>query len=344
MNRISFLLSKTQLILLFLLVFLISCKHDDPIEITNWQIIYQDSTIRMTRIQFSDKNTGFVLAGNTIAIDSLRGRQFVLKTTDGGKTWVKFACKFATYDDTARMMAPLNANTLLAGSYFLYISKDNGLNWTKINPNYTGLNIFDIYIKDSLNWVLADDNDITLTTDAGNTFRKVLSTDFQAPFTHLSFPSNTTGYACGGGQTDYSSFGFIAKTTDGGQSWVVLNPEPWYSKNTSFPNVNAIQFISEQIGFIFTVNGEIYKTIDGGNNWGLITKKSFFYLGHFSSENTGYCADANNIYQTTDGGKSWNIGYSYPQNGFINIIDMFFLKTGEGYAITNDGKIITTNN
>ncbi len=333
-----------ELILFFLSVFLVSCKQNEPTQVTNWQIIYQDSTIRMTRIQFLDKNTGFILAGNTVAIDSLRGRQFVLKTTDGGKTWVKYACKFATYNDGARMMVPLNANTLLAGSYFLYISKDNGLNWAIINPNYTGLNIFDIYIKDSLNWVLADGNDITLTADGGSTFEKVLSTDFLAPFSHLSFPSNATGYACGGGETDYSTFGFIAKTLDGGQNWIVLNPEPWHSNHQTFPNANAIQFISDQIGYIFTTHGEIYKTIDGGNNWVLITKMSFFYLGHFSSENTGYCADANNIYQSNDGGKSWNVSFSYPQNGIINIIDMFFLKTNEGYSITKDGKIIKINN
>jgi len=343
MNHCSSLISKTQLFLLFQLFFLISCKQNEPTPVTNWQTIYQDSTIRMTRIQFLDKNTGFVYAGNPTIID-LRGRQVIFKTTDGGNTWVKYTCLFPTFNDVARMIAPLNANTLLAGGYFLYISKDNGLNWDIINPNYTGLNIFDIYIKDGLNWVLADGNDITLTTDGGSTFQKVLSTDFPVPFRHLAFPSNTVGYACGGGNDNYFAGGFIAKTTDGGRNWTVLNPEPWLSANKSFPDANTIQFITEQIGFIFTVHGEIYKTIDGGNNWVLITKMNFFYLGHFSSENRGYCADMNNIYQTTDGGKSWCVGYSYPQNGFINIIDMFFLKTGEGYAITNDSKILKTNN
>ena len=344
MNHTYFIFFKILLILLFLSVFLACCKKDEPIiQINNWQTLYQDSSVWMSQIKFLDKNTGFVLAGNIMAIDSLRGRQFILKTTDAGKTWSKYPCLFPTYNDGARRMIPLNENTLLAGSYFLYISKDNGLNWNKIDTNYTGLNIFDIYIKDSLNWIIADGNDITLTKDAGKTFEKVLSTDFPVPFSHLAFPTNAVGYACGGTSDDSFSGGFIAKTMDGGQSWSVLYPEPWHSSNTSFPEANAIQFITEQIGFIFTENGEIYKTIDGGYNWKLITKKSFFYLGHFTSENTGFCTDTNNIYETIDGGKTWNCIYTYSKpTADVNIIDMLFLKSGEGYAITRDGKIIKT--
>jgi photosystem II stability/assembly factor-like uncharacterized protein len=335
---------KKLILLVFLSVLFVGCKDNESITKTYWQTIYQDSTIRMTHIKFLERNTGFVLAGNTIAIDSLRGRQVILKTSDGGKTWIKYPCLFPTFNDVARMIVPLNANTLLAGSYFLYLSKDNGLNWNRINPTYKDLNIFDIYIKDSLNWILADGNDITLTTDAGNTFKKVLLTDFRLPFSHLEFPSKMVGYAYGGASDDYSSGGFIAKTTDGGLTWKVLSPEPWHSTNISFPDANAIQFITEQTGFIFTESGEIYKTIDGGNNWKLISKMSFFRLGHFTSEKTGYCVDANNIYDTYNGGKKWNIAYSYPNNGYINIIDMFFLISGEGYAITRDSKIIKINN
>jgi len=67
------------------------------------------------------------------------------------------------------------------------------------------------------------------------------------------------GYATGGATNDSYSFGFLAKTLDGGQSWVVLNPGPWSSDNKSFPDVFTIQFLTEQIGFIFTDDGKLYK-------------------------------------------------------------------------------------
>jgi len=320
------------------------CKPDEPIQqVNNWQTIYQDSTVWMSHIRFLDKNTGFVLAGNTNAIDSLRGRQFIFKTTDAGRTWAKYASKYPTYNDVARIIVPLNENILIAGCYSLYKSTDNGLNWNILNPNYKGLNIFDIYMKDSLNWILADGNDITFTNDGGLTFKKVLTTDFNAPFSHLSFPTNMVGYACGGANDDYTAFGFIAKTIDGGQSWNILNPEPWNSNNKTFPTPNAIQFITEQIGFIFTINGEIYKTIDGGCYWTIIPK-IISTSGYFFSEDKGYSTNTKNIYKTNDGGKTWDIDFTIPSNSNNSyILDMCFLKSGEGFAITPDSKIIKKN-
>jgi photosystem II stability/assembly factor-like uncharacterized protein len=39
------------------------------------------------------------------------------------------------------------------------------------------------------------------------------------------------------------SSGSILKTTDGGQNWTVLNPEPWKSNKSAMPYLNALQFL-----------------------------------------------------------------------------------------------------
>jgi photosystem II stability/assembly factor-like uncharacterized protein len=317
-------------------------KKDDPIiQSNNWQTIYHDSTIKMEHLQFFDNKIGFVLAGLVGVTDSLRGRQFILKTSDAGNSWTKYACQFPTVNDGASLIVPINGNTLIAVSNNVFKSTDNGYNWINLNPTYIGSGFFNIHILDSLNWVLAEGNRITLTSDGGKTWYVVFTTEFPAPFSHFYFPSNIVGYACGGADDDYTSFGFIAKTLDGGKSWAILNPEPWHSNNESFPDAQTIQFISDNIGYIFTVNGEIFKTIDGGSNWKLITQKQFLFLGYFLNENNGYCVDENNIYETIDGGKTWTTGYAYSKpSSDVNIMDMCFIGTGDGYAITRDSKII----
>jgi hypothetical protein len=53
----------------------------------------------------------------------------------------------------------------------------------------------------------------------------------------------------------------------------------------------------------------------------------------------------NKIYCTGDGGKTWVVDGTIsliPSDG--DIIDLFFLKSGSGYAITRDSKIIKKNN
>jgi len=258
-----------QFIVLFLIVLLTNCKKEDNTNyLNNWQTIYQDTTVWMTNINFLDKNTGFVLANNTNAIGSLRGRQFIIKTINAGQTWVKYACLLPTGNDVIGDIFPLNSTTLIGLGTSVYKSIDNGLNWINLYPTHNiGCGVWDMYMKDSVNWQLADCAFITQTTDGGKSWRRTFVKDtFPVPVSHISFPSNKVGYACGGGSWDYSQFGFIIKTTDGGSNWDYINPEPWYSQNETFPDVGNIQFITEQTGFIFTDDGRLCKTIDGGNN------------------------------------------------------------------------------
>lgn len=336
---------KIEFLIASISILLACCEKDEKmINLNNWQTIYQDTTMEMLGIRFLDQNTGFVLAGNTLVLDSLRGRVNVFKTTDAGKTWTKFACLLPSYNDNIGNFIAIDNHTLLGIGTSIYKSSDNGYSWINLYPEHvSGCGIWDISLIDSLHWELADCSFITQTTDGGKTwFHSFKNDSFPAPFSLLSFPSSTNGYACGGASYDNQDFGFIAMTTNGGQSWAYINPEPWHSKNRTFPDINDLQFINEQIGFIFTIKGEIYKTYDGGNNWKLISKLPNVYSGYFMNENVGYCTDESHIYGTRNGGKTWNISYLYssPNHDVKNIFDMFFLKSGEGYAITRNGIII----
>lgn len=67
-----------------------------------------------------------------------------------------------------------------------------------------------------------------------------------------SFPSNNIGYIVG-------SSG-VLKTTDGGNTWNVLN-------NSFGITPNKVKFSNDKLGYISGGLGTLFKTIDGGFNW-----------------------------------------------------------------------------
>lgn len=61
----------------------------------------------------------------------------------------------------------------------------------------------------------------------------------------------------------------IYKTVDGGENWILQFSEADLgSPNYYFRNV---EFLNENIGFVGTLNGEFFKTSNGGTSWELVT-------------------------------------------------------------------------
>lgn len=116
----------------------------------------------------------------------------------------------------------------------------------------------------------------------------------------------------------------LYKTLDGGKSWQPIK--------TPFKiQVNSLQFLNEQVGYVVTEYDGLYKTIDGGINWQQIIapKIHLYYLRFaidpiddiiFINENIGFAYDNNGgaydlVLKTTDGGNSWdciNLKYHEP--------------------------------
>jgi len=346
MNRTSFLLSKAQLILLFLLVFLISCKHDEPtISTNNWQTIYQNKDLYLYSIKFLDKNNGYVLADSS-AIHSTPNWRFILTTTDGGNHWVVNPYQFSAYDEVLVDIFPMGNGNILGIGYHVYKSSDNGKTWTDVSPQFVGSMNNDLHIIDSVTWLVASGNHIFRTNNAGQTWQTVFQTDFMGAFHHFSFPSPTVGYAdIGVVDPDHgASVGLIVKTTDAGQTWTVLHPEPWKSNKESIPDMTYLQFVTDQIGYLLTIwDYKLYKTVDGGNHWVLVHNNTYSIgLAYFINENFGYYTDGVAVNVTNDGGKNWKVDY-YNDAKDSDILTWTFLETGQGYALTRDQRIIKRN-
>lgn len=343
-------------ILLLSFIILVDCNKDKSQALNNannWKTIYQNSNLDFISIKFLDKDNGFVLAALSGLHDSSNWL-FVLSTNDGGVNWNQITCsskdsahQLPLYDLTD--LFPLSKNVLFSKGYHVHKSIDIGKTWIDVTPKFPDSRIADLQIIDNVTWLVLAVNNIYRTNNAGQSWQTVFNESI-GPLNCFSFSSLNVGYANSGyinpgiSGTGGVNYGNIIKTTDGGQSWSIIHPEPWKSNNATLRYIDALQFVTDYIGYMST-NSQLYKTIDGGNNWTLVNKNnSTSGLEYFISENVGYFSDGQIIYTTINGGKSWiqdySIGTDYQNGGITN---WAFVKTGQGFAITRDHRIIKKN-
>jgi len=109
----------------------------------------------------------------------------------------------------------------------------------------------------------------------------------------------------------------------------------WVSLNMPQRNYKSINFINSLTGYIFSQDGYIEKTTDGGNTWsetntGLVTSGSM-YSGNFKTPMFGTLAGEGKIYTTTNGGNNWI--FSNPSYlGYLIIRKSSYLDNTIGYS------------
>jgi photosystem II stability/assembly factor-like uncharacterized protein len=127
-----------------------------------------------------------------------------------------------------------------------------------------------------------------------------------------SFPSASTGFACGYGN-------FLIKTTDGGANWIDI----------SFPgtasNLNTIFFVNENTGWLCSTDTLFYTT-NCGVNWipriTPINGQELFFINAL----TGWLNTGQSILRTTNGGVSWS-SISFASGG-----EIFFVNSTSGWT------------
>lgn len=188
------------------------------------------------------------------------------------------------------------------------------------------------------------------TQDGGMTYDSVQTVFQWDIFSDIDFPNDSVGYICGG-----TFFGmhttFLLRTTDRGQTWDSVNSDIFQAQM-----INRIEFIDEQIGFLLVDDGNMYKTIDGGQSFTVMNLPSAAApLGigaiHFPSPQTGYVGTTHligtdhyvfRIEKTTDQGQTWSTTWSDTlQNGNVEndrrILSLHFLSDTEGWAGSSNG-------
>ena len=188
--------------------------------------------------------------------------------------------------------------------------------WIQQNPNYPDTNILnDIFFIDHYNgwsvggydgsWPTPSPNESLHTDNSGLDWNNTWWIMMGYPGQNIFFTDENYGWVCGGQE--------IRHTTDGG-----LGLESWgWPQNINLSpqqELYLIFFIDSLNGWAYSKGGvisldfELFKTTDGGNNWETQLGGHWMWLNdmYFLNESIGYGAGSGFFFYTTDGGNTWN--------------------------------------
>jgi photosystem II stability/assembly factor-like uncharacterized protein len=215
-------------------------------------------------------------------------------------------------------------------------SSDYGMNWLYQNGKdiHNMRKIF--FLNATVGWIGNIQGTILRTIDGGNHWE---INPFVIPYEIIDifFKDQLNGWA--------STYSGVFKSTDGGITWE-------FESNLPGVPFFSIQFIDTTNGYVAGWNGNIYKTLNGGQSWINISTSSNFRIEQifFTSVDTGWICGAKinlnldqAIYKTTNGGNTWSVQlyHANQSDGLINSISMM---NELGFASSSEGQIYKTVN
>lgn len=206
-------------------------------------------------IYFVSKESGFVLAGDTI-----------FSTDDGGQVW-REAHRFSAQEFQGAVpelyslrfngrkrgwvVGSISRGNDIMGS-ILAITRDGGSTWQQQDARTQQELIHIDFVDDKRGWIVGAGGAILHTNDAGESWARQNSQTTVTLY-HVDFRNEKAGLAVG-------EHGTILATTDGGRMWSkVVAP----ARGTLL----SVEFISEDESWAVGRSGVILRSGDGGRAW-----------------------------------------------------------------------------
>lgn len=276
--------------------------------------------ISLTNIYFVDDAVGFI-TGN-------RGE--IIKTLDGGETW-ELASKLE-YDITTTDIYFFDENLgyVLTESY-LYKTEDGGLTWNNDLPFlYSGLQGIDFNSNGNKGSIVGHGTSCCTGPNTGNVIYTKEFNDNWKTISYLSLRSDPlTAVNFEGENGIVFGRGIAAKTSDGGYVW----------KDITSPEEYIYQVESVNGNFYLLGQNKLYKSVDNGDSWEVLSDSNQFKKLFFINEQTIFAASFGlGVFKSVDGGINWvNIGPN-PSYG----LNLFFVNENEGFVVgISDGMFRT---
>jgi len=214
----------------------------------NWIVQSSRVTEDLYGVSFADSLGGWACGTNGS----------IVHTVDGGETW-----ELQTVPDIKNLediqFIGHKIGWVVGWDGLILHSEDAGSSWMSQSSN-TSHKLLSLYFVDTLVGFSVGYNGTFLKTDnGGETWDSTdyFSTDYF--FTSVFFINPDTGWVCGIQQIWPFTYPIVVKTTDGGQTWVLL-PLGW-----GIPW--DIYFTDPQHGYMAAGVSTVYETENGGESW-----------------------------------------------------------------------------
>lgn len=206
-------------------------------------------------VYFVSKDSGFVLAGNSI-----------FETSDGGHSWHE-AHTFLPSDfgNATPELYSLRFNGKKRGwvvgsasrgdlvvNSILVITRDGGVTWQALHAPTNQELIHIDFVDDKRGWIVGAGGAILHTEDAGETWMKQRS-DTDVTLYHVDFRNEKQGWVVG-------ERGTILRTEDSGVTWTRV-------ESPARATFLSVQFINEDEGWIVGRGGVILRSGNRGRTW-----------------------------------------------------------------------------
>jgi len=315
-------------------------------------------------IFFADRLTIFA-CGSSIGLGNCSGTASILRSIDGGETWVRMNTGSTGAMNRLHFVDPFTGWAVGATSTVIKTT-DGGQTWTT-QTSGVGAGYNDIHFPTpQIGFVVGANGIVRKSTNGGSTWTTISSGS--GTLNSVWFTSATVGYYAGSNgaifkTTNGNNFssvysgttelfrdvwfednnrGYVMsnnkllKTENGGSSWTTFNAEAgqiWLRMN----------WVNFNTGFIFGDSGVILKTTDAGETWQALTNPFDVtsYCGFFIDENTGFIgSDRGKITKTTNGGQTWTnihsgIGRQYGISFRTPELGLYCGTNGYIYRTTN---------
>lgn len=262
---------------------------------------------------------------------SRAGKGMVLRTTDGGQSWVEGLVGFGNaYFDISFVDSE---NGWIFGEVGSQIGKvgrttDGGITWMDQRVDAFGPMLGGCFVDESNGWAVGEQPSFIRTTNGGSSWFEIdtvfLRSDSAVPMRDVQFLDLQQGFAVGG----IAERNVIQKTIDGGTNWSHKYFEPQFPEpEFGVARLNDLCFTGYQTGYVAGRDfasgpeflGIILKTTDGGVSWSKQEIGSAHELNSvfFLTDSIGWAAgDWGTLIQTSNGGVSEIEGGDQPFAGF----------------------------
>lgn len=240
----------------------------------NWVKINLNTSNSVNFMTFGSNKIGYISTEN--------GELF--KTIDGGDNWNKIK-QFKEINIGIMGQKSLNKDTtFIITSNFIYKTYNGGIKWDSISLNgFYGLQSIS-FPTENIGYMLysgSSEGDIILKTQNAGIKWDTLKLPTTKYVSRIFFINNLIGYVIG---ADDNLIGFCLETIDGGLTWTVQNSKisnSFYSKGDFI--------ITDPSTFYLIIQSEIYKSIDAGETWVMMSIPISVATNiFFPSKNIGY--------------------------------------------------------